>query len=160
MKRQPAFAAAAALVTLVAATTIGAARAGLTAAHGQTVYAHLGAVQQVPSPDGAPTGARGTFSGTYDSRTRILTWRLSWVRVSEPVIKASIHYGRAGRTGRTALVLCTACTSPSSGHSKISAAVARAILQPPGEGLAYVSIDTVRNPQGEIRGELAERCPC
>lgn len=145
---------------LAAAATAATARADRTAGNVQTVYAHLNADQEVPSPDGAPTGAAGTFTAAYNSRTRILTWRLQWVRVSEPITGASIHYGRAGRTGRTALVLCRQCHSPVSGHSKLAPGLARAILQPKGGGLAYVTIATERNPQGEIRGELAERCPC
>jgi hypothetical protein len=150
---------AATLATLVAAMT-GTARADHSAANVQTVYAHLNADQQVPSPDGAPTGSRGTFSGTYNGRTRTLTWRLQWVRVSEPTTEASIHYGRTGRTGATALLLCKHCMSPANGHTKLTPGLARAILQPQGEGLAYVTIATERNPQGEIRGEIAERCPC
>jgi len=158
MKKNLVLAFAAALAALVAAT--GAARADRAAGSVQSIYAHLNADQQVPSPDGAPTGARGTFSGTYNSRTHILTWRLSWVRVSEPTTEASIHYGRAGQTGRAALTLCKPCHSPTAGHSKLAPRLAHAILQPQGEGLAYVTINTERNPQGEIRGELAERCPC
>jgi hypothetical protein len=150
---------AAALAALVAATT-GTAYADRTAGYVQRISAHLNADQQVPSPDGAPTGARGTFSATYNSRTRILTWRLSWVRVSEPTTEAAIHYGRTGLTGRTALTLCKPCQSPASGHSKLVPGLAHAILQPQGGGLAYVTIDTQRNPQGEIRGEVAELCPC
>ena len=53
-----------------------------------------------------------------------------------------------------------ACHSATSGHSKLAPGLAHAILQPQGEGLAYVTIATECNPQGEIRGELAERCPC
>ena len=158
MKRNLVLASATALAALVAATGTGAA--DRSAAYVQTVYAHLNADQQVPSPDGAPTGARGTFSGTYDSRTHILTWRLSWVRVSDPTTGASIHYGRAGVNGRTALTLCKSCHSPIAGHTKLAPGLAHAILQPPGQGLAYVRIDSERNPQGEIRGEIAERCPC
>jgi hypothetical protein len=150
----------AATAAALAAATSATARADRAAAPVQTVYAHLNADQQVPSPDGAPTGARGTFSATYNSRTHILSWRLSWVRVSEPVTDAGIHYGRLNRTGRTALTLCKQCHSPASGHARLAPALARAILQPQGGGLAYVSIDTERNPTGEIRGEIAERCPC
>lgn len=162
MKRLPVILAlvfAVAFAALVVAAA-GTARADRTAGSVQTVYAHLDADQQVPSPDGAPTGARGMFSGTYNNRTGILTWRLTWVRVSEPTIDATIHYGRTGRTGRTALTLCKPCHSPASGHSKLASKLAHAILQPKREGLSYVTIETERNPQGEIRGELAERCPC
>lgn len=148
-----------ALAALIVAAT-GTAGARPASEHVQTVHAHLDAGQQVPSPDGAATGAHGTFSGTYDSRTRVLTWRLQWVRVSQPTTDASIHYGRRGRTGRAALLLCKPCHSPASGHAKLAPGLARAILQPQGEGLAYVSVDTERNPLGEIRGEIVERCPC
>lgn len=150
----------AATLAAPAAAATGTALADPSTATVQTVYAHLNAAQQVPSPDGAPTGARGTFSGTYNNRTRMLTWRLQWVRVSEPTTQAGIHFGRTGRTGATALLLCRHCLSPASGHSKLSTRLARAILQPQGEGLAYVSIATERSPQGEVRGEIVERCPC
>jgi hypothetical protein len=159
MKSNLALALAAGLAVMGAAAT-GTARANRAAGHVQTISAHLSAGYEVPSPDGAPTGARGTFSGTYDSRTHILTWRLSWARVSEPTTAATIHYGRTGRIGPTALMLCKPCLSPATGHSRLAPRLARAILQPQGEGLAYVAIGTERNPQGEIRGELAERCPC
>lgn len=158
MRSNPARLAAGAMAALFAVTC--AATANGSTAYVQTVYAHLDAAHQVPSPDGAPTGARGTFTGTYNSKTRVLTWRLSWVRVSEPTTEATIAYGRPGRTGRTALMLCKPCHSPATGHAKLTPGVAHAILQPPGGGLAYATIDTERNPQGEIRGEVAERCPC
>jgi hypothetical protein len=78
------------VVTLAALGTAatGTAHTDHSTTNAQAVYAHLNTAQQVPSPDGAPTGARATFSGTYNSRTRIFTWRLQWVRVSEPTREA------------------------------------------------------------------------
>lgn len=146
-----------ALAATVAAAT-GAAKGDTNASRGaihtRTVYANLDANEETPSPDGAPTGAKGAFTGSYNSVTHALSWRLTWVRVSEPTTEAQIRYGAAGENGPIALTLCTSCRSPVAGHKKISSELARAILQPRGQGHAYVNVDTERNKQGEIRGEL------
>jgi hypothetical protein len=148
---------AAALAAAVVGGATGASHASHAAAYVRTVYATLDADQEVPSPDGAPTGARGKFTGTYNSGTRVLSWRLSWVRVSEPTTAAEIRYGAAGQIGAAALTLCKPCHSPVRGYAKLGSKLAHAILQPRGQGLAYVNLDTERNTQGEIRGELVAR---
>lgn len=127
---------------VVVGTSMGAA--------GTAVTASLTAAKEVPSPAGAPKGT-GTFTGTVGPK-RVLTWRLTFRRLTSAPAGAHIHLGRPGRTGPVAVALCgTVCRSPVSGRTVLTAAQLRAVTS----GGAYVNVHTTKNPGGEIRGQIS-----
>jgi hypothetical protein len=111
----------------------------------------LTAKQEVPRPRGARR-ARGTF--TADVRTSgsgaVLTWRLTFTRLTGKGIAAHIHLGRRGKPGAIAVTLCGPCKSGKRGRATVRGSVLTALEA----GRAYVNVHTRRNPAGEIRGQL------
>ena len=142
----PALALAGALVAAVGAS----ARPQATTIQIRTV---LNAAQEVPSPNGAVSGAAGTFSATVTKSDTgaSVSWQLSFNNLTGNATAAHIHTGAVGSPGPVVLALCGPCTSPASGTGALTQAALDAIQA----GTAYVNIHTPTNPAGEIRGQLA-----
>lgn len=142
----PALALAGALVATVGAS----ARPQATTIQIRTV---LNAAQEVPSPNGAVSGAAGTFSATVTKSDTgaSVSWQLSFNSLTGNAIAAHIHTGAVGSPGPVVLALCGPCTSPASGTGALTQAALDAIQA----GTAYVNVHTPTNPAGEIRGQLA-----
>jgi hypothetical protein len=100
-----------------------------------------------PVPKGA-AGATGSFTGTLTGST--LVWRLTFSHLTGKATAAHIHMGKAGVAGPVVVPLCGPCVSGAHGRAKLTATVRRAVLS----GTAYVNVHTVKNPGGEIRGQM------
>jgi Cu/Zn superoxide dismutase len=144
-KRRIAVALVAAAATLTAAAIAFAATGAATA----TLRAKLDTRQSVPKPKGS-TGA-GTFTATMKSRK--LTWKLTFSKLTAPAVAAHIHVAPRGKANpKPAVSLCGPCRSGQTGTAVVSEAVERKIES----GGTYVNVHTKRNPAGEIRGQIAE----
>jgi CHRD domain len=58
---------------------------------------------------------------------------------------------QAPKSGNIVVPLCGPCTSPAKGTATISATLMTAFKK----HLLYVNVHTAKNPDGEIRGQLA-----
>ena len=120
------------------------------AAAQKTVWtAALTSGQEVPKQVVRDTAAHGLFKGTLSGGK--LKWRLTFAKLTGPATQAHIHLGRKGRSGTVLIALCAPCKSPETGTATISAAV----LNDFKKHLLYVNVHTAKNPNGEIRGQLA-----
>ena len=96
------------------------------------------------------TAAHGQFKGTLSGSK--LTWKLTFAKLSGPATAAHIHMGAMGKAGNVVVVLCAStCKSGVTGTATISAALKTAFKK----HLLYVNVHTAKNPNGEIRGQLA-----
>ena len=128
----------------------GAATVGVAAQGDTRIAATLTAKKEVPKPVGSPKGT-GTFTGTISAK-RVLSWKLTFKGLTGPTAGAHIHLGKPGKTGPVAIVLCAnVCKSPKSGRATLTAAQLKAIRS----GGAYANVHTTKNPNGEIRGQIA-----
>lgn len=99
---------------------------------------------------GAPN-AKGTFTATLEGRK--LTWRLTFTKLSGPAVAAHIHNGSAQtRSGAVIVPLCGPCTSGQRGTTTVSEMVAHELQR---NVKTYVNVHTAKNPNGEIRGQIA-----
>ena len=116
------------------------------------VRAALGPGAEVPKPAGKLKRAKGTFTGTAtrSGSTGVLTWRLTFSGLTGKAVAAHIHAGARGKAGPVAAALCGPCKSGARGRATLSAALIKALEN----GRAYVTVHTVRNPGGEIRGQV------
>jgi len=117
-----------------------------------TVKTTLRAVQERPKPKGKLGKAKGTFSATV-TRTGtngVITWRLTFSKLSGRAIAAHIHSGARGKAGPVIVPLCAPCRSGARGRATVSASVLNALES----GASYVNVHTKKNPAGEIRGQL------
>ena len=69
-----------------------------------------------------------------------------------PATAAHIHMGAVGKAGNVVIALCTPCKSGVHGKKTLSRAVKKALIH----HKLYVNVHTAKNPNGEIRGQLAK----
>jgi hypothetical protein len=143
------------LATLIAAGAVTAlviaALAPAAARDSYTVSAKLKNNTEVPRPKRA-TFASGEFTGKYveNKKGAVLTWKLTFSRLTGTATAAHIHGGKAGVAGPVIVPLCGPCKSGQTGKVTISKSVIAAL-----EGnKAYVNVHTAKNPAGEIRGQV------
>lgn len=111
------------------------------------VGAKLDAMQEVPHA----TAPNATGSFTADIVGGKLKWRLTFSGLTGPASAAHVHAGAMGKAGNVLVALCGPCRSGQSGTVKVSPMVVAEIKK----HLAYVNVHTAKNPNGEIRGQLA-----
>jgi CHRD domain-containing protein len=114
--------------------------------------ATLSAAKERPKPKGNVKRARGTFTATVKKEgTRgVITWRLTFSRLTGRGVAAHIHRGAPGKAGPVIVPLCAPCRSGARGQATVGAAVLNALET----GRAYVNVHTRKNQPGEIRGQL------
>jgi hypothetical protein len=113
----------------------------------------LRAAQERPKPKGNVRRARGTFTATVtrSGTTGVIAWRLTFSKLTGRATAAHIHSGVRGKAGPVIVPLCAPCRSGARGRATVDASVLDALEA----GRAYVNVHTRKNPQGEIRGQIA-----
>jgi len=113
----------------------------------------LRAAQERPRPKGNVRRARGTFTATVtrSGTSGVIAWRLTFSKLTGRATAAHIHSGVRGKAGPVIVSLCAPCRSGARGRATVDASVLDAL----GAGRAYVNVHTRKNPQGEIRGQIA-----
>jgi hypothetical protein len=123
---------------------------GPFAAGRATVWtAALSSGQEVPPQAVKTPAAHGLFKGTLKGTT--LTWKLTFAKLSGPAMAAHIHLAARGKSGAVVVPLCGPCTSGVTGSATITPAELAAFKK----HQLYVNVHTAKNPNGEIRGQLA-----
>jgi hypothetical protein len=118
-----------------------------------TIRTSLRSSQERPKPKGNVRRARGTFTATVtkSGTAGVITWRLTFSKLTGRATAAHIHRGQPGRAGPVIVSLCAPCKSGARGKATVDASVLEALES----GRTYVNIHTRKNPQGEIRGQIA-----
>ena len=139
------------VASLSLATVIALAISAVSLAGSQsTVWsAKLTVAQEVPKQVVKNTAASGSFTGTL-SGTK-LKFKLTFAKLTGPATFAHIHLGAMGVSGKIVVPLCGPCKSPVAGTVTVSAALQKDFKK----HLLYVNVHTAKNPNGEIRGQLA-----
>ena len=143
------------LVTLLAAGGVCAlALAAFSFAAGRsTVWtAALSSGQEVPKQVVKDTAAHGLFKATLSGNR--LKWKLTYAKLTGPAMAAHIHMAAKGKSGNVVVPLCgptPTCKSGMTGMSTVTATLRSAFKK----HLLYVNVHTAKNPNGEIRGQLA-----
>ena len=81
----------------------------------------------------------------------MIAWRLTFRKLTGRAIAAHIHSGARGKAGPVIVPLCAPCKSGAHGRVTVNASVLTALEA----GRTYVNVHTPKNPNGEIRGQLA-----
>jgi len=113
--------------------------------------AALSSGQEVPKQVVRDTAAHGLFKGTLVGDK--LHWSLTFAKLTGPATAAHIHKAAKGHPGSVVVPLCppAPCKSGIIGSATISSALMQAFAK----HLLYVNVHTAKNPNGEIRGQLA-----
>jgi hypothetical protein len=142
------------VATVAVATFTTAAFAGGAAAVPTAptmIGAKLTAKAEIPAQVVKNTKGAGSFTGTLNGSK--LTWKLTFSGLTGPATASHIHLGKAGKAGGVVVPLCAGakCKSGVHGTATLSAAILKAVKT----GGAYVNVHTAKNPNGEIRGQIA-----
>jgi CHRD domain len=143
------------IFTALAAGVTGGLALGAGQAPKSTLKATLNVGQEVPKPAGVKRGAMGLFTATLSRQSGgsgTLTWKLTFRRLTGAATAAHIHLGRPGKSGPIAIPLCGPCTSGVTGTTQAPATVVRTLLR----NGAYANVHTMKNPSGEIRGQITK----
>jgi len=105
--------------------------------------------QVVPRPVATKAGASGSFTATLTGST--LRWTLKFANLTGPVSATEINAGTLGKSGPLLFGLSGRTVSPVSGTSTVSRAEIGTLVR----GGAYVTVLTGKNPNGELRGQIA-----
>lgn len=136
----------------VAAVAVGIGAGGAAASgHAgalQHVKATLTSDQVVPKPGTTIPGETGTFTATWDGQ--ILRYSLVWKGLSGQATSAQIHIGIRKHAGPIAQPLCVPCLAPETGVVPLTPAQAAHLKA----GRLYVTIQSLLDPSGELRGQL------
>ncbi len=138
-----------AFLTIAAVTALALTAVSFASTRSTGWSAKLTAAQEVPKQVVKNTAASGTFTATL-SGTK-LKFTLTFSKLTGPATAAHIHLGAMGASGNVVVPLCAPCKSPVSGTVTVSAALRKDFTK----HLLYVNVHTRRNPNGEIRGQLA-----
>jgi CHRD domain len=142
------------LVTVLAGVACALVVVAASTAAGTTTTwtAALTSGQEIPKQVVKNASAKGLFKGTLKGST--LSWKLTYSHLTGPAMAAHIHMAAKGKAGNVVVPLCggtPACKSGLTGKATLTPALLSAFKK----HLLYVNVHTAKNPNGEIRGQLA-----
>jgi len=136
----------------VAAMALSFAALGIAASQKETykLKATLTPGQETPK---TTSSGSGSFRGTLveKGKKKTLTWKLTFKSLTGSASAAHIHLGKRGVAGPVAVSLCGPCKSPAHGTAKLTERIVVAIEH----HLGYVNVHTLKNKNGEIRGQIS-----
>jgi CHRD domain len=140
-----------ATVVVVVGVSFALAALSLAATTTSTVWtAALTSGKEVPAQVVKNPNAHGLFKGTLTGST--LHWKLTFAKLTGPAMMAHIHMGAAGKPGGVVVTLfAVPRKSGVTGTATLTTALKAAFKK----HLLYVNVHTAKNPNGEIRGQLA-----
>ena len=112
-----------------------------------SLKAELKGTNEVPPNDSKSTG---TFTATYDTTSKKLTWEGEYSDLSGPATMAHFHGPADPSKNAGVVVPITPSTSPFEGSATLTDAQAAELMA----GQWYVNVHTAAHPGGEIRGQV------
>ena len=109
--------------------------------------AEMNGAAEVPPNDSKATG---TVTATYDTATKVLTWKGSYKDLTGPASAAHFH-GPAPEGKNAGVMVPISPNGPSfEGSATLTEPQAKALM----DGDLYANVHTAANKGGEIRGQL------
>ncbi|HVY15247.1 MAG TPA: CHRD domain-containing protein [Rhodopila sp.] len=111
--------------------------------------AKLSGAREVPKTDSKGTGS---FKGSLDTTSKVLTYTLTFDKLTGPATVAHLH-GPAARNANAGVMVPLGDknpTSPVTGTATLTDDQIKALQG----GKVYVNVHTAANPSGEIRGQV------
>jgi hypothetical protein len=112
--------------------------------------AALDGASEVPA---TTTSGKGAADVTYDTSTKMLTWKVTYSGLSGPATAGHFHGpAEPGKNAGVAVPLSNIASSPVEGSATLTDAQAADLMA----GKMYVNVHTAANPGGEIRGQVTK----
>ena len=138
-------------VFALAAFAIGACAAlsGPALAEKMTMKVNLTSAAEVP-PNTSP--GKGTADVTYDTASKMLTWKVTYSGLTGPATMAHFHGPAAAGKNAAVLIPFKDAASGAEGSATLTDAQAADLIA----GKMYINIHTEANKGGEIRGQVSK----
>ena len=135
----------------IAAVTFGAciALAGPAFAEKMTMKVPLTSASEVPPNTSA---GKGTADVTYDTASKMLTWKVTYSGLTGPATMAHFHGPAAAGANAPVVVPFKDAASGVEGSATLTDAQAADLMA----GKLYVNVHTEANKGGEIRGQVVK----
>jgi hypothetical protein len=141
------------LALIVAAPAVLLASYGSSRAEIVNLKADLKGSEETPP---TPSTGTGTYTGTYDTKTKKLTWTITYSGLTGPVTRADFHGPAvAGKYG-SIKVRVIVNHSPIVGSAILTKPMAKALDKDLLNGGFYINLHTAVYPRGEIRGQVVK----
>ena len=125
--------------------------AGAAQAAPESFQVQLSGEQEVPA---VQTKGSGTADLTYDPKTRVITWSITYSGLSSPATMAHIH-GPAAAGKNAPVEIWLSQKGKTVGKTmKGQATLNKKEAQQLADGDLYVNVHTKDHPAGEIRGQV------
>ncbi len=134
---------------ILAAFLAGTAWSGLAQAQPRSLTVQLSGTNEVPA---VQTPGKGTADITYNPRTHVVTWDITYSGLASQATMAHFHRGAEGKNGPIVIWLTKPgqpAPNPIKGNRKLTPAQARQFLA----GDWYINVHTKDHPAGAIRGQ-------
>ena len=133
----------------IAALAIGAGLAFTAPASAEkmTMKIDLTSAAEVP-PNNSP--GKGSADVTYDTASKMLTWKTTYSGLSGPATMAHFHGPAEAGKNAPVVIPFKDAASGASGSATLTEAQAADLMA----GKLYINIHTAKNPGGEIRGQV------
>jgi hypothetical protein len=105
------------------------------------------------TPPTTTTGS-GTFKGVYDTKTKKLSWTISYSGLTGPVTRADFHGPASAGAYGSIKVSVIANHSPIEGSASLTEPSEKPLDELLLSGNFYINLHTVAHPNGEIRGQI------
>jgi hypothetical protein len=135
----------------IAATALGAcvALSAPAFAEKMTMKVPLTSASEVPPNTSA---GKGTADVTYDTASKMLTWKVTYSGLTGPATMAHFHGPAAAGTNAPVVVPFKDAASGAEGSATLTDAQAADLMA----GKLYVNVHTEANKGGEIRGQVVK----
>ena len=138
--------------TLIRSGMIGLALAAFIGT-GPAALAEVVNYKAALAAQGNDSKGTGNADVTYDTTTKMITWRVTFDNLTGPATAAHFHGPAApGANAGVALLIGNNPTSPATGSATLDDAKAADLMA----GRWYVNVHTAANRGGEIRGQVVK----
>ena len=114
-----------------------------------TMKLNLNAASEVPPNDSA---GKGTADVTYDSDSKVLTWKVTYSGLTGPATMAHFHAPAEAGKNAPPVVPFKDVSSGTEGTATLTDAQAADLMS----GKMYVNVHTAAHPGGEIRAQVVK----
>ena len=111
--------------------------------------AEMNAASEVPPNSSKATG---TVTATYDTGSKMLTWKGSYKDLTGPATAAHFHGPAPSGKNASVMVPINPHDTTFEGSATLNDEQAKALM----DGDLYANVHTAANPGGEIRGQLKQ----
>ena len=125
--------------------------AGAAQAAPESFQVQLSGEQEVPA---VQTKGSGTADLTYDPKTRVITWSITYSGLSSPATMAHIHGPAAAGKNAPVEIWLSKKGKPVGKTMKGRATLNKKEAQQLADGDLYINVHTKKHPAGEIRGQV------